>query len=1296
MQRNDEQDFLDRSELLRTLRALRRGDFSVRMPENLPGIDGEVVQVLNEIAEVMQGRVSELVRLSEVARVVAAVARGDLTQRVALESDRGALQGEALRIANVVNTMVDQLNAFASEVSRVAREVGTEGKLGGQAQVPGVAGTWKDLTDNVNSMAANLTGQVRNIAEVTTAVAKGDLSRKITVDVSGEILELKSTINTMVDQLNAFASEVSRVAREVGTEGKLGGQAQVPGVAGTWRYLTNNVNSMAGNLTAQVRSIAEVTTAVANGDLSKKITVDVQGEILELKSTINTMVDQLNAFAFEVSRVAREVGTEGNLGGQARVPGVAGTWKDLTDNVNAMAANLTAQVRGIAQVVTAVTAGELDRKVVFEAQGEVAALKDYINEMIRALKETTLKNEEQDWLKTNLAKFSRMVQGHRDLNAVARMVLAELAPMVNAQHGVLYYQVNHGTPPHLELLATYAALPEALPARLAIGEGLVGQCALEKKPVFLDEVPQDYVRMSSGLGSAMPANVIILPVLFEGGVKAVIELASFRRFGPAQLAFLDQLTETLGIVFNTIEANMRTEGLLQQSQSLTRELQSRQSELTQTNDRLEQQAYTLQKSESLLIGQQEELKLTNERIQEKVAQLALSSRYKSEFLATMSHELRTPLNSLLILARMLGDNSGGNLTSKQVEYAQNIHAAGADLLSLISDILDLAKIESGTVSLNIAPERVSDLLDFVGRSFRQVSRDKGLELTLEAGPDVPAEIETDAKRLQQILKNLLSNAVKFTQQGSVSLRVVPARSGWTPGHGSLDRARRVLAFEVSDTGIGIASSKQQIIFEAFHQADGSTSREFGGTGLGLSISRELTRLLGGEIQVRSVPGKGSTFTLYMPLPEPAAAYAGLGGLAPPLEVPEDDRETLQVDDPVVLIVDEGASFASTLVDLVHGAGLKAIVASSTAQALAIAREARPAAISLNLNRGDLRGWSAFEALLRDPATRAIPVSAYLVDSIAKRCLHVGARGVPLQPSDAKVLERALAVAKDMGGVRIESVALVERDRVRRDEIIASLHAEGARSTTMDRGFEILGSLRRTPFDALVIGRVPGGHESSLEWLQEVAEALPPVSPPMILLEPDAPAVVLPRMVESLAELLEETARFLHREVRSARVAQPEAPGTPRRAPRSLAKRKVLVVDDDIRNIFALASALEGYGMEVVEAENGKQAIERLQADGEVDIILMDLMMPELDGLDTIRIIRGLDEFRHLPIVAVTAKAMAGDREKSLEAGASDYVAKPVDMAELLATMGRLLPAADAATQPTRRHGEHGEPRRTAF
>ena len=547
-------------------------------------------------------------QVRNIADVTKAVQAGDLSQKITVD-----VRGEILELKDTVNTMVDQLSSFASEVTRVSREVGTEGKLGGQADVRGVAGTWKDLTDSVNFMAGNLTSQVRNIAEVTKAVQAGDLLRKITVDVRGEILELKNTVNTMVDQLNSFAAEVTRVAREVGTDGKLGGQAQVKGVAGTWKDLTDSVNGMAGNLTAQVRGIAKVVTAVANGDLQRKLTVAAKGEIAELAETINEMIDTLATFADQVTTVAREVGVEGQLGGQAKVPGAAGIWKALTENVNQLAANLTTQVRAIAEVATAVTKGDLTRSITVEAQGEVAALSNTINEMIRNLRDTTQKNTEQDWLKTNLAKFSRMLQGQRDLTNVGRMALSELCPVVSAQQAEFYVLDGSTDTPQLTLLASYASEGKgAIGKRIGVGEGLVGQCALDKQKILLDNLPPEYIRISSGLGSAPPRSVLVLPLIFEGQARGVLELASLGGFNPTHQAFLEQLTESIGIVLNTIEANMRTEGLLKQSQSLAQQLQTRQQELQTTNEELQEKA-------RLLAHQNQEVERKNTEVEQALA-----------------------------------------------------------------------------------------------------------------------------------------------------------------------------------------------------------------------------------------------------------------------------------------------------------------------------------------------------------------------------------------------------------------------------------------------------------------------------------------------------------------------------------------------------------------------------------------------------------------------------------------------------------------------------------------------------
>ena len=1009
------------------------------------GVEG-IWKDLTDNVNVLAGNLTDQVR--GIVKVVTAVANGDLSKKISVD-----VKGEILELKTTINTLVDQLNSFSAEVTRVAREVGTEGKLGGQAEVKGVSGVWKDLTDNVNFMASNLTTQVRGIVKVVTAVANGDLKQKLVVDARGEVEALAVTINNMTDTLSTFAEQVSTVAREVGVEGKLGGQARVPGVAGTWKDLTDNVNFMASNLTTQVRGIVKVVTAVANGDLTQKlIGVEAKGEIAALADTINSMTETLSIFADQVSTVAREVGIEGKLGGQARVPAASGTWRDLTDNVNRLAGNLSAQVRAISDVATAVTKGDLTRSIKVEALGEVAALSDNINQMIVNLKETTQKNQEQDWLKTNLAKFSSMMQGQKNLEAVSRMIMSELTPLVSAHQGAFFLMDSEEGAPLLKLTNTYAYRErKGVANRFRIGESLVGQCALEKKSILVTHAPNDYIHISSGLGEAPPLNIIVLPILFEGEVKAVIELASFNAFSSIHQIFLDQLTESIGVVLNMIMANMRTEELLQQSQSLTQELQNQSKELTHqqdtlksTNTALERQALELEEKAKQLEEQNTKVEIKNREVEqarksleEKAEQLALVSKYKSEFLANMSHELRTPLNSLLILAKVLSDNKEANLSEKQLDYARTIYSSGTDLLKLISEVLDLSKVEAGKMAIEVRELQTAELVEFAERSFRPLAEEKGLGFSIEVTSGVSGEIRTDRQRIEQVLRNLLANAIKFTENGSVKFRMEMVESRRDFESDALKGSGKILALSVIDTGIGIAKNKQRLIFEAFQQADGSTSRRYGGTGLGLSISREIARALGGEIHVESTPGEGSTFTLYMPV--------SYGREVESFGTREDDAEA----------------------------------------------------------------------------------HARLVDQIEEK------------------------VAQTTGAVR------------------------------------------------------------------DFLAAEPP----------------LPRLS---AETLD-----------------------------SLKGKTVLIVDDDPRNIFAVRSLLEGHGMKTLHAENGRAGIVMLERHPEIDIALIDIMMPEMDGYETMRLIRANPAKRWLPMIAVTAKALKEDRERCMAAGASDYLAKPIDDGQLV-------------------------------
>ena len=1010
----------------------------------VPGVSGTWKDLTDNV-NLMASNLTAQVR--NISSVATAVADGDLSRQITVDA-----RGEMLELKSTMNSMVAQLSQFADEVTRVAREVGTDGKLGGQANVQGVSGIWEALTDNVNSMASNLTAQVRNIASVATAVARGDLTRQITVDAQGEMLELKTTLNSMVEQLSQFADEVTRVAREVGTEGRLGGQANVPGVSGTWKDLTDNVNSMASNLTGQVRNIAEVTTAVARGDLTRQITVDAQGEILELKNTVNTMVDQLSSFAGEVTRVAREVGVEGNLGGQAEVAGVAGTWLALTRNVNSLAATLTLQLRAIANVAHAVARGDLTQSVDFEAAGEIADLTESINQMIAALRDKTRQNTDADWLNSNLARISSLLQGRRNIEEVTRMILDEVTSLIDAQTSTFYVR-HEDVSGHVtyRLNAVYGHPSPGEKIIIEENEGMVGQAAASKRTIHLHDIPEGYLEISSGLGQATPTDLIILPVQFGDNVRGVIEFASFNTYSGLHKKFLDSLAPNVGVTLATIEGNARTEVLLRESQRMAGELRAQSDRLKETNVELEEKATLLSAQNKAIEVKNLEVEAARQDIEEKAEQLAQASKYKSEFLANVSHELRTPLNSLLLLARLLSENADENLSERQIEFARTIYNAGTDLLALIDDTLDLSKIEAGRMDIAVHSLDLAEALGDIEATFRPQAEDKQLRFTIDVGPGVPATLQTDGQKFQQVLRNLLSNAVKFTRAGSVTLAVRRVSSDLRFDTPRLNSAGERISFSVIDTGIGVPENKKTIVFEPFQQADGTTRRNFGGTGLGLSISKSLSQMLGGDVFIERTGSDGSVFTFVVPA-----------------EIDNDEEFPVQ------------------------------------------ASELLPA--------DETRGPSILT-------------------------------GAPETPSSSA----------------------------------AAQHLDG---TT------------------------------------------------------------------------------------------------------------VLIVDDDIRNVFALTAALELHGIRVHYAENGADGIDALQHHPDIDVVLMDSMMPGMDGNETTRVIRRMPQFAELPIIFLTAQALAEQREKSVSAGASAYLTKPVDLDLLLDTMSQWIGTAssdDPGTGSGAGRGENGAP-----
>lgn len=919
---------------------------------------------------------------------------------------------------------------------------------------------------------------------------------------------------------------------------------------------------------------------------------------------------------------------------------------------------------------------------------------------------------EQDWLKTNLIELTKKLQGQKSLTTVANLILSELAPLVNAQVGLFYINEPSDGEPLLKLLGSYACRDRnAVPKVFRAGEGLVGQCALEKQRILVTDVPPDYIRIGSGLGDELPYNMLVLPILFEEEVKAVIELGSFSRYSDLHLTFLDQLKQTMGIVLNTIAANMRTEDLLKQSRALTAELQSQRYELKMTNERLERQVEALRESEELLRRQQEELRRTNEQLEEKsnrlakqnaqaesrnreveetrraleekAERLALSSKYKSELLANMSHELRTPLNSLLILSKLLVDNREGTLTPKQVEYAQTIYASGVELLALINDVLDLAKIESGTMGVSIDSVGFAELADYVDRTFREVAQNKGLELNIERVPGLPSAIQTDSMRLQQVLKNLLSNAIKFTEHGGVTLRIERVLSGWRREHATLNQADCVVAFSVIDTGIGIPFDKQKIIFEAFQQADGTTSRKYGGTGLGLSISREIARLLGGEIRVQSAPGRGSTFTFYLPrvydsgsvVPKTAvlttrnaeAAVVPAASLASAFEAVRvtgeipDDRNAIQPEDRVLLVVKDDEGFARILRDLAREKGLKVVMAATGEAGLRLTRRFKPDAITLDLCLPDREGWAILDLLKRDPTTRRIPVHTVSVEEARQRGVRQGAFGYLNKPVSRDRLEKAFDEMIAFLERPSRNLLIVEGDEEQRRSLAERLGGGDLCTTAVGTAAEAVDALTHERFDCLVLDlRLPD--MAGRELIERVHHKLGLQNLPIVVyagkewtLQEERELTrlaeaVLVKGVKSPERLLDETALFLHQAAQRMRAFQRQLLQRARQTDCGMDGKKALIIDDDIRDIFALTRILKLHKMHVQYAENGFAAIERLKRNADLDVVLMDVMMPEMDGYQAIQAIRKLPAFASLPIIAVTAKTMKADRAKCVEAG----------------------------------------------
>ncbi|MCM8570036.1 HAMP domain-containing protein [Gramella jeungdoensis] len=1303
----------------------------------VPNVGGAWLE-LTENVNTMASNLTTQVR--EIASVTKAVANGDLSKKIS-EEEKG---GEVLELSTIINTMVDSLNILSNEVTRVAREVGTEGMLGGQAEVPNVAGAWLDLTDNVNTMASNLTSQVREIANVATAVANGDLSQKISIDVKGEIAELKDTINQMVDSLNIFAAEVTRVAREVGTEGKLGGQAKVPNVAGTWKGLTDNVNTMASNLTTQVREIASVTTAVAHGDLSQKISEQGKGgEVLELSTTINIMVDALNIFADEVTNVAREVGTEGILGGQAEVPNVAGSWKDLTDNVNQMASNLTSQVRDIAGVSTALARGDFSRKIDVEVKGEVQELKNNINAMVDSfttivkaantiaegnfsiemplrseadqlgialnsmtenLKRISEENENEAWIKTGQAGLNDRMRGEQDILTLSKNIISYLTKYLDGQVGVIYLAEKNKDKKQLRMTGSYAfTRRKSLKTTFNFGEGLVGQAATEKEAIVLSGIPEDYISVSSGLGKTDPRHILVQPFLIDGEVKGVIEIGSFKAFNDNQLELVRSVGENIAITTNSALDREKMKDLLEESQRQSEELLKQQEKLKIQSKELQMANEDLESKTTDLEMQKEDLQSSRVEVERKAKELELASKYKSEFLANMSHELRTPLNSLLILSKDLSDNRKGNLYKDQQKSASIIYEGGLNLLNLINDILDLSKVEAGKLQIHPEEVKISNLINNLRNQFEPVAKSKKLKFSIQSNTKAPEKIITDEQRLEQIIKNLISNAIKFTEKGSVDVSIglpddkVKFRDITIP-------KSEVLEVSVKDTGIGIPEAKRMMIFEAFQQAEGGTSRQYGGTGLGLTISRELSRLLGGEIHIESKEGKGSTFKIYIPMDlnsapikEKDGAMSSYRETTPDktreLSVQQtgkykedhqnghipDDRENLKVSDYSVLVIDEDKSFSKSVKSVVQKFGFKMLFAKNGKEGLKLAEQFQPNGILMNEQLPDMKGITVLDHLKFSLKTRHIPVFYTSEEDRSREALMKGAIDFGLRPVSSGDISKALQKIEELHNSPDREILIVEDDEGSLKAIKKILKHKGIKIFSATNGEKALTKLKSRRFDCIILDlKLPD--ISGFEVLRKMKSNKDDNNTPVVVytgkeltkneldeLHKFTDSILI-KGASSPEHLLDEVSLFIHCHESKFSLQQKKIMADLHDPKHGLKDKKVLLTDDDTRNSYALSKILQESGMQVIIAENGKVAIEKLKKNKDIDIVLMDVMMPVMDGYQATTEIRKNSDYKNLPIISLTAKAMPEDKAKSLEAGANDYLTKPVNVDKLLNLM----------------------------
>jgi CheY-like chemotaxis protein/GAF domain-containing protein/HAMP domain-containing protein len=1035
--------------------------------------------------------------------------------------------------------------------------------------------------------------------------------------------------------------------------------------------------------------------------------------VRKLTNSIDTLVD-----------ISREV-AQGNIDVKPNY--------DSDDEIGELFTAFSTLVDTTKELATAADAiGQGNYDIELKTRGEKDVLGHAISKMRTNLATMSKETKAQNWLKTGQAELNEKMRGEQDLLELSENIINYIATYIDAKVGAIYLKDESDT---LKLVSSYAYTKRKnLSNEFKIGTGIIGQAALEKKPILITNVPDDYIKINSGLGEAKPLNILVLPFLYEGVVKGVIELGSFHELTDLHLQFLQLTAENIAIAFHTAKSRVELKKLLEQSQAQSEELQAQQEKLRVTNEELEEQTQALKESEEELKMQQEELKkanaeleqkthdLTNQKkeiesknieleiarkeIEQKAADLELSSKYKSEFLANMSHELRTPLNSILILSRLLYENKKGNLDEKQVESAQTINSSGSDLLSLINEILDLSKIESGKMIINLDEMSLKQLPIYLKQNLQHVVEEKNLYLKVKLDEKLPEKIITDRQRVEQIIKNLMSNAIKFTHEGGVTVHVYKPTSTKNIKRHDL-QVGKTIAIEVTDTGIGIPAAKQRQIFEAFQQVDGTTSRKFGGTGLGLSISRELARILRGEIHLESEEGKGSTFTLFLPeaisiedinpnliekqaVPiEKEKTKAVTDQTAEIIKTPKktkksvneirDDRLDMKEGDKSILVIEDDQKFAKLLFDMTRENGFKCLIAGDGEAGLQLAMQYIPSAIILDVGLPRADGWMVMERLKNNPETRHIPV--YFISGQDKKmeAMQMGAIGYLIKPVNMEEINNAFSKIETIISKNIKKLLVVEDDETMRKSILELIGNNDVTITATGKGEEALKLIHKEDFDCMVLD-LGLSDISGFDLLKKINDDKGICDIPIIVytgkdltkkedsvLHKYAKSIII-KGAKSPDRLLDEVSLFLHR-VESNLPNDKKSHVQMQYDREEIFKgKKILIVDDDIRNIYAISSILGEKDMEIVTAENGKDALNALQKNSKIDLILMDIMMPEMDGYEAIGKIRQQAELKNVPIIALTAKAMKGDRQKCIDAGANDYLSKPVDVDKLLSLL----------------------------